>query len=374
VICTEEISTGRELRGLRPIWDDILARSRVNDVFSTWDWAVRWWEHFGSGRRLKVLLARENDEVIGLAPLVVSEYGLAKVGSVTRVEFLGSPQSNYNNFILARNEEACLRAFLGYLNRQSDWDWLQLTDLREDTLSAKLVCSSPEFRRWRLEPRVGAICFFVELPNSIEDFNRKLDGHLRRDLRRQMRGLEKEHVVEIKTHADFGSIENAMKVLFELHQRRWNLKGKPGAFAASAVRDFHIAIARDFEKRGWLSMYFLTADDSPVASLYCYEYGRKIYACQTGFDPCFAPRWSVGKQLFARSIEISISKGLLEYDFMRGVYLHKLFWPTKVRKNLKVDLIRSVIVAKAYRLLTGNHTLRNLAMKASEQLPLLHGL
>lgn len=373
MIRIQEIGTERELRGLRHIWDDVLARSKVNDVFSTWDWAVRWWEHFGSGRQLKVLIAHENDEIIGLAPLILSKYGPANIGAVKRIEFLGSPQSNYNNFILAKNEGPCLKAFLEHLIGQSDWDWLQLSDLREDTLSANLIRRLPRIGHWKLESRVDAMCFFMKLPNSVEDFSKTLGRNMRKKISRQMRGLEKEHVVEIKTHADFGSIENAMRVLFELHQRRWDLKGKPGAFAASAVRDFHIAVARDFDKNGWLSMYFLTADDRPVACVYCFEYGRKIYGYQTGFDPLFAPQWSVGNQVFMRSVEMSIRKGLIEYDLMKGAY-HKFLWPTEVRKNLKAQLIRNMIVAKAYRLVTENRTLRTLAMRASEQLPFFEGL
>jgi CelD/BcsL family acetyltransferase involved in cellulose biosynthesis len=373
VIRIQEIGTEREFRGLRHTWNDVLARSRVNNVFSTWDWAVRWWEHFGSGRQLKVLVAHENDEIIGLAPLILSKYGPANIGALRRIEFLGSPQSNYNDFILAKNQGPCLTAFLEYLIGQSDWDWLQLSDLRDDTLSANLIRRSRDIGHWKLESRLDAMCFFMKLPNSVEDLCRTIGRNMRRTIRRDMRALEKEYVVEIKTQTDFGSIENAMRVLFELHQRRWNLKRKPGAFAASAVRNFHIAVARDFNKNGWLSMYFLTADDRAVACVYCFEYGRKIYGYQTGFDPLFAPQRSIGNQVFMRSIEMSIRKGLIEYDLMKGAY-HKFLWPVEVRKNIKVQLIRNTMVAKVYRLLTENRTLRTLAMRASEQLPFLERL
>jgi hypothetical protein len=56
------------------------------------------------------------------------------------------------------------------------------------------------------------------------------------------------------------------------------------------------------------------------------------------FNHCL-PQLSVGTLLHACTIEMSITKGLTEFDFTRGAEPFKSRWPTEVRNNFKVQMI-----------------------------------
>ena len=348
MVRVEEFSSFRELDDLRCIWDSILQKSKDNDVFSTWEWLSSWWEHFGKGRRLRVLVAREKDEIVGIAPLMLSNHDFMHFGGIREIGFIGSPQSDYNNLILLNNERECLKMFLNHIVSEHDWNILRLGDVREGTLSAKLLCEVLTGDRLKLQHRVTTLCPYITLPNTIEDFMKKLPSHRRKDIRRRLHRLRDKYLIEFKTYTDFNSIEEAMNVFCGLHQKRWKSKGKSGNLALRTVRDFHTAIARSFADKGWLSLYFLTANEEPVAAAYSFDYGQKTYAYLTGFDPRFA-KYGVGSLLYMHAIEMSIRKRFKEFDLTRGYEPYKVRWSTEVRKNFEVELVREGLSVGIYK-------------------------
>jgi CelD/BcsL family acetyltransferase involved in cellulose biosynthesis len=364
MIRIKELSNFSELEGLRPIWNGLLQNSRDNDVFSTWQWLWCWWKHFGMGRQLRVLLAEEDDQIVGIAPLMLSPHRFMNIGKINKVTFIGSPESDYSSFILLRNEEECFRAFLGHLMEQSDWDWLDLSDVPEGSLSAKLLCGLSRDLRG-LDVEIADSCPYVELPASIDVLTRRLPGHMRKNIRRESQRLSEKYLVAFKTHEDFRSTDEAMDVLFDLHERR--MSSRETRFAAfirrsSRSRDFHKDVARDFADKGWLYLSFLTANDQPVAAGYSFHYRQKSYQYQGGFDPAFGP-YSVRTLLHMREVQVCIQRGFKEYDFTRGAEPYKLRWPTKVRKNLRVQLVRKGWLPKMYRRIERNESLAKLVRK-----------
>jgi len=84
-----------EFENLRNVWNSILQRSFDNNIFSTWEWLWCWWKHFGKSRR--------------------------HFGELRRVEFIGSPHADYNNFILLKKEVKYAKLFLDGLMEYSDF-------------------------------------------------------------------------------------------------------------------------------------------------------------------------------------------------------------------------------------------------------------
>lgn len=366
-----EIDDFSRFEDLKDKWNDTLTRSRDNDIFLTWQWLSTWWKHFGEGRKLRILLVKDENRILAIAPLMRSKYTFLYLGSLTKIEFIGSPQSDYNHFILTEREMECVRLLLDYLNAHTDWDYLELRDISENTVSANLLRKTPakEPFQYQSEERVLDLCPYMNLPDSIEMFMKRLRGDMRRNLRRRMRRLSEKYQVRVKTHSDFNSLKNAMHTFFELHQKRWRTKGVPGVFAHETVRNFHVDVAKSFAEKGWLNLYFLTADDEPVAVIYSFDYEQKKYEYLTGFDPEYS-RYGVANLLRMHVIEECIQKGLREYDLMRGDEPYKRNWGTDSKKNLEIRWIRKGAFAKIYGWATKSNTINPLAQKLGKSLSL----
>ncbi|MDH7606645.1 MAG: GNAT family N-acetyltransferase [Candidatus Bathyarchaeota archaeon] len=358
-----EISNLNDFLELEPVWDKVLEKSKDDNIFLTWEYLSTFWKYFGKNAKLRILCAKDKDKIIAIAPLRQSRYGFKFFG-YNVVEPLGyrglMPEGgDYTGLLLGENAEECFKLFLDYLKEQSDWDFIYLYDIPETSSIPSLLGNlkrTPNF-----DIKSGAICPYITLPTSMDAFLGKLDGKFRKNLRRCQRNLEKDcGKVELKKHNDYGSVKDAMEIFFKLHQKRWESRRMPGVFSTQIIRNFYVDVAKSFDMNNWLSLYFLTVNDEPVATHYCFEYGEKLYFALSGFDLGYS-KYSIGNLLTLKAIEQCIMKKLREFDFMKGDELYKSKWTEEYRRNLNFRLVSNKLTSKLYNL--GIKTIKRLMGK-----------
>src|SRR5438067_4924817 len=64
---TVEVRTLQAFDRLRPAWDALVERLDLPSPFHSWEWNRRWWDHFGTGKRLRLLLFNRGRSLIGIA-------------------------------------------------------------------------------------------------------------------------------------------------------------------------------------------------------------------------------------------------------------------------------------------------------------------
>ena len=83
-------------------WNRLLCRGETDVVFLTWTWQRVWWEVFGRGQLLLVVVERD-ENLIAIAPLFC-DCGM--------VFFVGSGGSDYLDFIGDTSDDSVLEAIL----------------------------------------------------------------------------------------------------------------------------------------------------------------------------------------------------------------------------------------------------------------------
>ncbi len=73
MIKVEVVRDQADFRQLQEKWDLLLERSSAVTIFQTYEWYATWIKHFGSRVSLFVLVAREDEDVQGIAPLMISQ-------------------------------------------------------------------------------------------------------------------------------------------------------------------------------------------------------------------------------------------------------------------------------------------------------------
>jgi CelD/BcsL family acetyltransferase involved in cellulose biosynthesis len=328
-----EINNLKDFVSLKTPWNALVQRSS-HTVFSTWEWCYTWWKHFGNNRRLIILLAEEDNKLIGIAPLMYSVHSMFGLRQ-GKIEFIGtSPTTNadfiiedeqnttidvvtnYNDFIIQEGHESCMPLFFDYLqNLKIKWSSADLTNIPEIALSKLSQVSN--------NIKLAHKCLYTQLPSSNETFLGNIKRKDRKEMRRYLRQIEKhgfkaELVDCSKTHL----VSNGMTELFKLNQKRWSAKGLPGGFSDQRRCNFYLDIANSFSKNRWLGLYCLKLSGKTVAVMYGFKYKDKYCAYKTGMDPAYS-RFSVGNLLFLKVIEKCIQEGLLEFDFMWGTDSYK---------------------------------------------------
>jgi CelD/BcsL family acetyltransferase involved in cellulose biosynthesis len=344
---TLELQTINELKDSETAWNQLLYQSLDNNPFLTYEWLTLWWKYFGKGRELKLFKA----ECKGPVPLVVPVmYSKCKVfGSRRRrVEFVASGDSDYQGFLVRDFQKAASTVnhlIENIIEDSNEADYIAFGDVPEDSVTARLLEGINE--------GFGASCLatnpcpYVPLLNNYELYNQTLGSNMRRNLKIWERQALKDYRVEFVKYAEFGTVKEAMKIFFDLHQKRQVTKGNCGVFSDSIKRNFHTDVANAFAQKGWLSLFFLIFNDKPVSTVYSYEYNGKLYAYLCGFDPEYA-RYRPGHLAFKNLIQYGIRRKLRELDFLRGDEEYKSRWRGVVRTNLEFRIPKRGLRSRFY--------------------------
>lgn len=328
-------------------WNKLLERSKDDSIFLTWESMSTYVKSYEKEIRLRILCIKDKNRLIGIAPLRQSNYNFSQLFGYEVIEPLTYRNSDYTGLILAEKEEDCLKLIINYLFKQRDWDFIYMLDIPETSLIFGLL---PKISGYipPFELAEGKICPYISLPSSMDVLLSQLSAKFRKNLRRSIKNLQKDYGrVELKKYDKFSSVEEAMNLFFELHQKRWTEKNMPGVYNTAKTRDISLEIAKRYAERGWLALYFLTLNDEPVAAQYCLEYKQRVHYGLGGFNPVYS-QYSVGNIIIAKVLEECIKNNIKEYDFMKGDESYKFCWSSKYRRNMGIKFVNKSFSSKLF--------------------------
>jgi CelD/BcsL family acetyltransferase involved in cellulose biosynthesis/peptidoglycan/xylan/chitin deacetylase (PgdA/CDA1 family) len=338
-----EIRKESELQGLQDAWNGLLARSRSETIFLTWEWVNTWWSVYGRSGELRVLLAVDGGGGIqGIAPLrrsAIRKYGrvypaLAFIGD-------GSADSDYLDFIAAPGEEAAvMAAFQRHLD--SEFAAGAVVELNEipDSSPVLEILREQGRKRGMVWAESESPCGSVSLPGDWESYLKMLAPRFRTKVRSLLRTLESRAGVRLYFCEEAAQVESLLPALFELHGKRWTREAKTGVFQWEEKRKFYRCLSALLLERGWLSFSVLEWNGRVLACQYGFTYKRRYFQLQEGYDPD-CEHWNVGIGLRAWSIRQMIAQGVSGYDFLGGMGRHKSDWGAQTKLSRRVLMGRA---------------------------------
>nr|WP_274622774.1 GNAT family N-acetyltransferase [Myxococcus fulvus] len=324
------------LAGMRAEWDALLDASDAGP-FNAWEWLYPWCRRIAPQRRPLVLTARDAaGTLVGLLPLGLETRRVAGV-PVRRLGFLGETHvgSDYLDVVARRGlERDVAESFARMLVAlREEWDVLDLTDLREDSVTVDVLREVFHGHDVRLSERY--VC-----PYDVLDPREPFDAFLRRTGRRdnylrRRKWLEKQEGYRIERTEAPGELAGPMTDFFRLHSARWAEDGGSQGIKGTGVEAFHRDATQWLAERGRLWLYTMKVGGKAVASVYGIVHGNRFVYFQSGYDPEWRNR-SVGLVLVGESFKDALAAGLTEYDFLRGTETYKSDWVSKQRRTVSV--------------------------------------
>src|ERR1700741_4587553 len=113
-------------------WNALAAANAVSTVFQTHEWFDTWWRAFGAANRLFLLTLHEGASPAGFLSLMRVRGPLG----LRQLEFTGTPNADYQDFVLPRRRAEAMRALCEVLHASRvDWDTIVLRNIRADSPS-----------------------------------------------------------------------------------------------------------------------------------------------------------------------------------------------------------------------------------------------
>jgi CelD/BcsL family acetyltransferase involved in cellulose biosynthesis len=135
-------------------------------------------------------------------------------------------------------------------------------------------------------------------------------------------------------------LDQALSILVDLHQRRWQTQGKTGCFASRPFLQFHHAVTAQLLSGNALLMNWLELNGRPIAATYDLGGGGGVYAYQSGIDPESLDE-QPGRLMNLASIRRAIERGDRFYDLLRGDEPYKANWRATPRSSYDAHVVPS---------------------------------
>ncbi|NOZ80270.1 MAG: GNAT family N-acetyltransferase [DPANN group archaeon] len=371
-----EINDLKGLQALEPEWKALLDNSYSATFFQSPEWIITWTKHFLDDRKLRVLVAREQGELVGIAPLFMT---LQREGVTNRtIKFLGDPLTDYNDYIIHNDYvDKVLEGFCGHLHAHADeWNRLQLREMpgESKTLAyikkkhrASLPVKQEETFRFRISEEDGSV---GEIMERVEKKITERRGRLKKFIHSQAysAGLAKDY-------AEFLSFMERLKAF---HIRRWADTSTPSYFTDPKHVHFFEELHRLLWDRGMINLSVVRRQGEVIATILCYLYQDQCYYYTSSYS-WEAKNISPSHANFLSTIGFCIERGFHTFDFGRGDESFKREYANHICRNYSIDVVNKPVLMpllKAKQLFLGslreNPRLYRKAKQVKEFLGIMH--
>jgi CelD/BcsL family acetyltransferase involved in cellulose biosynthesis len=329
----EVIEDWAAIEALSTEWNGLLRESAADTVFLTWEWIRCWADVVGGGIRPLVVCVRDaRGALVGLAPMYRAKLRLFRTVPYRVLRVMGDfpTGADYPDWIIRRDAgEAVRAAIVQALAARGGWDCIWMSNMAGWTGSFDAIVAASRARGLHCHTRPRDFAWF-ELPPVKETYFRSLSKNKRQQLKAETKRIMERPTVEVLRCESEEHIPMFLEALFELHHRRWQLKGEAGAFREQPLEEgFYRRFTRVAHRNGWLRLYGLREGGDFKAVQIGYVYRQVFHQLQEGFDPDYLK--GAGNLLRARLIEDCIDEGVQAYDFLGEMSEHKRRWLSRER-------------------------------------------
>ncbi len=320
-------------------WNNLLTSSVSDNPFLRYEYQRTWWEHRGGGEwkdaQLILISAREEEQLIGIAPLFLSMYD----GQPTLLLNGSIEISDYLDLIVRMDDHArFLSGLFDFLASTLTDKWLTVDWYNIPNSSTTLTALKEEAtkRGWTHLEEMYRPTPRISLNGDFEEYLGRVEKKQRHEIRRKMRRAEESGRGVRWFISNMADVESEIDSFLGLMEQD---QGKAG-FLHKPMRAQMRAVIRTAQENGWLWLAFLEADGQRIAAYLNFDYNNKLWGYNAGVNREFM-ELSPGWVLLGHVLQWACENKRTEFDFMRGDEEYKYRFGAINQYVMRVRLTRN---------------------------------
>jgi len=310
----------------RQQWNALAAETAGASVFQTYEWFESWWTALGGKNELCVVTMWDSEALVGIAPLMIERHR-----GLRYLEFVGSPNADYQDFILGSQPGEVLAALATFLaSQRRAWDMMALRNLPTESITRRKFPGLLNATGIDTTDNELIACPTLEIATQPDEVRRRLNAYSFRRRVRQLSGLGELQYTRLSATEE---LDHYLPLFFAqyIEQRTGSRAAK--FFSRPDAREFYSTLARSMLRAGWLHFSVLKCGGRPVSFHFGFEYGGRLYWYKPCYDPAVG-RMSPGKVLLSHLIRDALERNLDELDFTVGAEPFKYRYTRTQRTNV----------------------------------------
>ncbi len=292
-------------------WKNRHHELRWDTFFVLPPWLRVWHQAFASEAKPYFLAIRQNEKVIGIAPLLIR-------GNAASI--IGNPDvCDYVDFIVATGrEDDFFKALLGDL-KQRGVTLLDLESLRPDSTVISGLVDTARKSGYKVTCHQDDVSLEVDLPATWNEYLQVLNSKQRHEVRRKLRRLEEAGNINYRFVEESESVPDFMEMFLKMFVESREDKA---AFLTEEMAAFFKSMVKSMAEARLLRAGVLEVNNTPVAAIIAFDYNDTVYLYNSAYDPQYTSL-SVGILSKALYLKDNIQRGKKKFDFLKGSEKYK---------------------------------------------------
>jgi hypothetical protein len=332
------------LKQFEPMWNKSIECLNFDSLFVTYEWIYVWAKHFANDDNLFIVVAYEDEMLLGIFPLLRKTQTFAGV-SYTSFQSMTNYESPRYNVVYQSPE--ILQAMLSYLNTHWPWDLIDLHFIPADELNYPVL---REFKGSLFKKMIiisESESAFVAINTTWDNYLKTLPKKIKKNLRYFEDRLKREGGFEILTHNESYHLDKLLMEAFEIDNKSWRNSTGTSILASPGFKNFYIDLGVHLSRLSRFELHFLSFNHKKIAFDYCVSYKNRYYVLKTAFDQDYALN-SPGRILKKKILQGVFDKHSYDsYDFVGSMTSWKKEWTSDSEKLNNIKLFSNTFKARA---------------------------
>ncbi|MGE5176189.1 MAG: GNAT family N-acetyltransferase [Hyphomicrobiales bacterium] len=336
-LVVETIGTREGIEALQGEWESLRGADPDRSPFVSCEW-FRCCLEDTEGAEPMVLAVRSGSALLGVAPLARRRVP-GRWGTARAIEFLRCRETAHADFVVhPDHRDAVIAAVAGHLfdERPRTWDLLSLGPWPERSPNAVAVRRLLAARNARWTERTASLVPVVRIDRDWESFwgtRTYLFRKSRRGIQNRMRKLGTVEVEAVRADAS----GEGLRALHRVADRAWKREEGLAVTSREESKRFFACLTDAAGRRGWLLLWVLRLDGTPIAVEYNLAEEGNVYALRADFDQEYRS-YSPGAYLEHHILQTLFAEGYRAYHAGPGFDAYKLRWTEEVRRNVTLNV------------------------------------
>lgn len=354
----------KELQKIESEWNALLKSSLNENVFLSYDWNYLWVKHFLGDAGNLFIIAVYNDakELEAIAPFFLKRFFLF----FKSLMFISGDYSDYLDIIVRKDadKERIYSEIFGEIIKNKISNIIYLKQVSGGLLN-DIKKNVSESYGLKLNYKESGDCYYFNLPIGMDAYMKRFNSKQRYNILSRVEKAEKNNIRFISSSAIDKTLFNTyLNYFFDLHQKRWNEKGKRGVFYNKKIKKFFTDLFIALFNKNKIALSFLAIDKAAdidrdnkdelnvlkaaVSSAVCFDSGNKRQVYLPGFDTKYS-NYHPGMVLTYHIIKEAVGNKYEEFDFLKGGEEYKQRFGAVKRENYKLYIYNNKIVFYIYK-------------------------
>lgn len=331
-------------------WDELLSKSRSDKLFLSWSWMYNWWLHCSTEvDELLLLVAYDDQKLVGIAPLFRSKQRIKYFLDSTRIMLIGTNpeghsafRAEYLEFIAQPQHEHVVQEFYKYIIDNIKFSEIFFQELVFDSVTYRYLHLLRGYKR-----HLGkGSTFVIKTSGSFSDFIKRLGKRTRIKSYNQRNKLKCQGDLKLD-YVNRGNLEFVFALLYEFQKDRWNI-GKSDLNKRKIFLE-HLLASPNIIVSGVILFF----NDKPIACTLNLNLGNRVYNLQIAYQQGFDNKFSLGFLVALYDAELYFKDNTVHFfDLLEGkgkTNNYKSHLAIKGQDLVSITVIKNLFYSVIYR-------------------------